>query len=260
MRGRVIAASVVTALAVLVASVSGPLFAWSAESQVEIAWEAARLAPPDLYRQIVRHRHRYRAGVLEPFRDGEPLRHEKNPDGTGWLDAAVALEAGRAVTWIRSHRPFADVVHQLGVVVHLVNDANYPLHTSAADSSEPGYAEDYGRYVRSAQRRFAAAFYGVDPRLDSLGAVRPFIQRSLDRARALYPYVGSEYRRVEGQSGLVAFDDRSTAFGVAAVSFSRALTDAAAMLRLIWLEAGGADPVPRLRLSAKRIQKLPPLR
>ena len=32
-----------------------PLSAWSKQSQVNIAWEAARLAPKDLYRQIVRH-------------------------------------------------------------------------------------------------------------------------------------------------------------------------------------------------------------
>ncbi|HVR29112.1 MAG TPA: hypothetical protein VMS86_06200 [Thermoanaerobaculia bacterium] len=214
------------------------------------------MAPPELARQIDKHRSRYREGVLAPFRDGEPARHEKNPDGSGVLDRVIVEEARRAIGLIRSHRPFYDVVQQLGVLLHFVADANHPLH-AAEGPGESGYAADYLRYVSSAEPRFAAAYYGIDPRLDGMAAVPAFVERALDRSRALYPFIGAEYRRIGGRSGVGVFDDRSTAFGVAAVSFSRALTDGAAMLRLVWLEAGGADRLRRPELDSDRIVKLP---
>jgi hypothetical protein len=238
---------------------SAPLHAGSEPSQIAIATAATRLAPPDLARQIERHKGELRAGVIEPFRDGDRARHEKNGDGSagGMLDRVIADEARRAVSYIREHRPFHQVVRQLGVLLHFVADANHPLYASADDPGEGSYAADYHRYVTRAEPRFAAAYYGVDPRLDGLDAIPAFVQRSLARSRALYPYIGGEYRRIGGGTGVGVFDDRSTAFGVAAVSFSRALTDGASMLRLVWLEAGGADPLRRPSVDSGRIVKLP---
>jgi hypothetical protein len=233
-----------------------PARAWSEKSQLEIANAAARLAPPDLARQIDRHRADFRAGVTEPFRDRDRARHEKNADGSGKLDQVIADEAKRAVDYIRLHRPFADIVRQLGVVLHFVADANHPLYTSASDPREGVYAADFHRYVTSAEPRFAIAYYGVDIRLDRLAAIPAFVDRSLARSRALYPFIGTEYQRIGGKTGTAAFDDRSTAFGVAAVSFSRAITDCSSMLRLVWLEAGGADPLRRPPIDSDRIVKL----
>ena len=51
-----------------------------------IAREAARLAPPDLARQIEKHRHAFEEGVNAPFADTDSCRHMKNPDGSGQLD------------------------------------------------------------------------------------------------------------------------------------------------------------------------------
>jgi hypothetical protein len=232
------------------------LHAWSEQSQTEIAAAAARLAPPDLARQIDRHRVDFRDGVLEPFGDGDRTRHEKNADGSGSLDRVIADEAKRAVDLIRTHRPFADVVKQLGRMLHFVADANHPLYTSSADPDEGKYAADFHRYVTSAEPRFATAYYGYDSRLDHLSAIPAFVARTLARSRGMYPFIGAEYRRVGWRSGVVAFDDRSTAFGVAAVSFSRALTDGASMLRLVWLEAGGADPLRRPSEDSGQIVKL----
>jgi hypothetical protein len=233
------------------------LFGWSKESQVQIAWEAARLAPPDLYRQIVRHKLKYRDGLIEPFSTTTADHHEKNADGSGRLDEVIALETERAVHYIRAHYPFPDIVKQLGVLLHYVADANNPLYTSATDTGEARYAADFLRYMRSAEPRFAPAFYGVDRELDSLDAVPAFVERSLGRSRSLYPFIAKEYQRVDGRSGVEAFDDRSTAFGVAAVSYSRALTDAVAILRFVWLQAGGADPMPRSPLEAENIVRVP---
>src|SRR5262249_25425199 len=95
-------------------------------SQVEIAHEAARLAPPDLQRQLLRHEDRFRKGVLDAFHERDPLRHMKNPDGSGMLDRVILDEADRAVAMIRSHQPFGDVAYQLGRVSHFMADADNP--------------------------------------------------------------------------------------------------------------------------------------
>ena len=43
-----------------------PALAWSPQTAAEIAWQGARIAPPDLKRQIERHKAVFREGVLEP--------------------------------------------------------------------------------------------------------------------------------------------------------------------------------------------------
>jgi hypothetical protein len=242
--------------AVCLSTAASPVQAWSQPSQIEIAKAAARMAPPDLARQIEKRQGALRAGVLEPFKDGDRWRHEKNPDGNGKLDAVIADEARRAVDYIRNHRPFDDIVKQLGVLLHFVADANHPLYVEGSDPKEGTYAADFHRYVTSAEPRFAAAYYGVDSRLDRLSAIPAFVNRTFNRSRSLYPFIGAEYRRIGGGTGVGVFDDRSTAFGVAAVSFSRALTDGASMLRLVWLEAGGADPLRRPSVDSDQIVKL----
>jgi hypothetical protein len=66
----------------------------------------------------------------------------------------------------------------------------------------------------------------------------------------MYPRVGDEYRRIGYRNGTAGFDDRSTAFGVAAVSFSHAVSDLARVLRYVWLAGGGADPRQQLWADA----------
>ena len=58
-------------------------------------------------------------------------------------------------------------------------------------------------------------------------------------------------------SGLGVFDDRSSAFGVASVAWSHAVTDVALVLRYIWLRAGGADERTGLSSVGGRLQLIP---
>lgn len=233
--------------------------AFTPRTQQRIAAEAARLAPPDLARQIERRREQFLAGVAEPFHDERSARHTAAPGGV--LDRIVVEEAHRAVAAIRDHRPFDEVVRQLGVVAHFVADANYPLNTAASDPREADFFADYARYVDSAEPRLPLVFYGLAPALDRRPDVAPLMSLTLARGRRLYPLVGREYRRIGFVSGVGRFDDRSTAFGVASLSFSHAVTDVARVLRWIWLQSGGADPrtaLPERGGHLLRIPRLPP--
>jgi hypothetical protein len=231
--------------------------AWTPATQTTISREAARLSPPDLARQIEKHRRAFEEGVNAPFTDADAARHMKNPDGSGQLDLVVETEVRKAVEAIRGHRPFEDVVRQLGVVAHYVADANNPLSTSAADTEEGRYFVDYLRYAETAEPRFPLVFYGLQPGLEAKKDISPVIAEALRRGRELYPMIGREYRRIGFASGVGRFDDRSTAFGAASVAFSRAVTDVTLVLRYIWITAGGVDSRANLPAGGKRLALLP---
>lgn len=245
----------ITGLAILAGPV--PAAAWTPATQRTIAREAARLAPPDLFRQIDKHRRAFEEGVDAPFADADPGRHAKNPDGSGQLDRVTLEAVEAAIQAIRGHRPFEEIVRRLGVVAHYVADANNPLATSAADSEEGRYFVDYLRYLETAEGRFPLVFYGVQPGLEARRDVSPVLTAALRRGRELYPMVGREYRRIAFGSGIGRFDDRSSAFGVGSLAFSHAVTDVTLVLRYVWITAGGVDDRTRLPAGGTRLTVLP---
>jgi hypothetical protein len=215
------------------------------------------MAPHDLYRQVQRYPKELEEGALAPFEDGEPARH--TADGGGALERVIGEEVERAIRAIEGHVPFERVVYQLGVVSHFVADANNPLNTSAADPSEGLYFADYLRYLESAEPRVPVLFYGVYPGLEERGSLAPLLDATFARGRQLYPLVGLEYRRIGYESGVGRFDDRSTAFGVASLAFSHAVSDVALVLRYIWVRAGGADFRTKLPARGEKLVRLPRL-
>jgi hypothetical protein len=226
------------ALALLTATVAG---AWTTKTQILVAEQALEIAPPDLKRQVDKHLARFRQGVVAPFEDGDRTAHQKNKDGSGGLDQRIVAEAQRAIDAIRAHRPFDGIVYNLGVLSHYVADASNPLSTDEADPRERQYFDDYMRYVEGAQERYSLVFYGEGRDLAGDGAIPQLLARTFARGRRLYPSIGREYRRVGGPPGLEKFDDHSVAFAIGSIALSHAVSDVGAILRYVWLEAGGGD-------------------
>ncbi len=222
-----------------------------------IATEAARLAPRDLYRQIDKHRPEYEQGALAPFADRDPGRHSLNPDGSGTLDRAIAEETTAAIGAIRGHRPFSEIVGRLGRVSHYVADANNPLATSNQDAEEGRYFADFLIYAESSEARLPLVFYGLPRGWEQRSDLGLLVRDALTRSRRFYPTIGREYRRIGFGSGRALFDDRSSAFAIASLAFSHAVTDAAIALRTIWLRAGGGDSRTRLPIAGGRIFPVP---
>jgi len=245
------------ALGLLPFLAASPALAWTPRTQSSIAREAARLAPPDLARQIEKHKEAFQAGVQAPFQDADADRHRKDSDGSGTLDQALYAEVDGAISAIRLHRPFEEVVLRLGKVAHYVADANNPLAVSGSDPEEARYFVDYLRYAEKAEPRFPLVFYGVPPSLERQKNVKSLLAETFRRGRAVYPMVGREYRKIGFASGIGRFDDRSTAFGVASVAFSHAVTDVTLVLRYIWIAAGGADNRASVVNGGTRLLVLP---
>lgn len=233
--------SALLTLCLFLAFSGSPALAWTPSSQQAIAREAARLAPPDLYRQLVRNRDAYVLGTTDPFKNRRSEDVVKNEDGSGSLDRMVERKIDEAIYSIELHKPFNEVSFRLGVVAHYLAEANNPLATSNRDREEPRYGADYGRYLESAQGRFQVVFYGFRRGFDSPRSLNQMLAETFERSRSLYPFISREYRRIGFAAGTGRFDDRSTAYGVGAIAFSHAVSDIAQVLRYIWLRAGGAD-------------------
>ena len=83
--------------------------------------------------------------------------------------------------------------------------------------------------------RFATVFYGLDSGFH-LGS---YLDRTFSRTSKFYPLMSEEYFRFGERRSSAEFDDRSTAFGVASVCYSHAVTDLVNLYYYIWREAGG---------------------
>jgi hypothetical protein len=124
-------------------------------------------------------------------------------------------------------------------------DASDPLAVSHTDPREPSYAGSYRDYVDSVRGRVRLVYYGQDHELIYGRDVSSSVGTAIERSRSLYPYVGEEFFRTGSLRDWKAFDDRSVAFGVAAISLSRGLTDLANFAAYIWGYGGGQIPTPR---------------
>ncbi|MEM6793281.1 MAG: hypothetical protein AAF725_04835 [Acidobacteriota bacterium] len=241
----------------IAAAAGAPCAAWTPQSQRVIGEQAARLVPPDLYRQLARNRPSYLVGLADPFKNAAAEDRYLYRDGRGGLDAAIRRSVQHAIQAIRSHRPFNDIAYRCGVVAHYVALANNPVFTAADDPEQNRWARDFLSYLESAEPRMELVFYGFEA-LDRPLDLDRRLAETLDRSRGYYPLVGREYRRIGFGSGRQKFDDRSTAYALAALGHSHAISDIAEVLRYIWLEAGGVDERPQLPRRGRQFSVLRP--
>ncbi len=229
----------------------GSLHAWKPDTQRAIALEAAALAPPDLARLhpeapqgvSARHRRTARRRERRPSHE-EPGRQRRARPG----------RRGRDERRDRSHSP-------------------PPAVRRGGGAPRSGFSLRHRRQPAAEHRELGRLRGAVFPRLPRLRRLRP----AAIRGRFLRPGAGVDEparppdldsrdtspeaassipRSARSTAGSARsterglFDDRSTAFAVAALSYSHAVSDVARALRYVWLAAGGIDP--RQRLTARR--------
>jgi hypothetical protein len=197
-----------------------PAHAWTRAADHRIALKSAELGPPDL-RLVIEHFHDdYLRGVdLALSDEGSEIHRAK-------LRARIEAETRAIVQMIRTNKPMVQVVEHLGILAHLVGDANNPFHLG--DSTNEA---DFARYFEMRLPRIPTVFYGVDRRF----ALDAYLDRTFGRTAKFVPLMAEEYTR----GSAATFDDRSTAFGVASVCYSHAVTDMANLQVFIWKQAGG---------------------
>jgi hypothetical protein len=202
--------------------------AWTRTSDYQIADRAARLAPLDLNLIIKRLHKNYAAGIDYGIREEDADTHRKQ------LRERLEKETRGVIGMLRSNQPMAQVVARLGLVAHLVGDANNPFHVNTDEELESLH-EDFEHYFERRMVRFPTVFYGLDSRF----ALPKYLDRTFKRTAGYVPLVSEEYFRDGGRHVSSEFDDRSTAFGVASICYSHAITDLVNIYYYIWEQSGG---------------------
>ena len=224
----------------LVLLAAGMSIGWSGPTVRHVAWAAVDFFPPDLARQVRRNHRRFDRGIQRGL-EAPPAWRATAP---GSLLAAFDDQYARCSEGLRQPIPLADLVEELGVLAVRVLDANDPLAAGHSDPREPEYSADYQAYVNSILQRVRLVYYGPDDRLSHQDVGGAF-ELCLDRSRELYPFVGAEFYRTGTRRSKASFDDRSLAFGIAAISLSHAMTDLANLSAHVWSGGGGSVPAPR---------------
>ncbi len=198
--------------------------------------KAAQLAPNDLRNVIERYESDYKEGIAR-------ARSDEGSDGhrffvlsrSGRLRDRIERQTSGIAAMIRSGKPMSDVVMQLGMLTHYVADANNPFHVADDDPKLEADHEDYEHYFERRLAKFPTVFYGLDPNFQ----LSAYLDGMFARTAKFYPLIDEEYFRFGEAHDSSEFDDRSTAFGVASVCYSRAVTDIVNLYFYIWRKAGG---------------------
>jgi hypothetical protein len=210
--------------------------AWTRASDQRIAKKAAEVAPPDLKLVLDRFQAEFDRGLERAESDeGSEMHHYFVLSREGKLRQRIEQEARGVVTMLRKRDSMGNVVEHLGILAHLVADANNPFHTSDAEAHGSLARNDFEQYFERRMAKFATVFYGIDRNLQ----LDSYLDRMVMRSSKFAPLLHEEYFRGGEPHTSAEFDDRSTAFGVASVSYSHAVTDLANLYYYIWKEAGG---------------------
>jgi len=222
--------------AILLFAIASTAQAWTAASDQRIAGKAAQLAPNDLRVMIEKYNNEYQQGLTRAAEDeGSDLHRYFVLSRSGRLRERIERETANVVSMIRSGKPMSQVVFNLGALAHYVADANNPFHVANDDPRLEASHDDYERYFESRMTKFPTVFYGLDTNFQ----LSSYLDRTFDRTAKFYPLIDEEYFRFGEEHDSAEFDDRSTAFGVASVCYSRAVTDAVNIYYYVWGHAGG---------------------
>ncbi|MBV9495817.1 MAG: hypothetical protein JOZ54_16335 [Acidobacteria bacterium] len=210
--------------------------AWTRVSNERIAKKSAELAPPDLRMLIDHFESDYKVGLdRAEAEEGADSHHFFVLSRQGKLRERIERETAQTIAMIRKNESMPRVVERLGLIAHLVSDANNPFHIANDDPRLDESHNDFEQYFEKRLPKFATVFYG----LDSNFRIGPYLDQTFARTSRFYPLMGEEYFRFGERRTSAEFDDRSTAFGVAAVCYSHAVTDLVNLYYYIWREAGG---------------------
>jgi len=225
-------AQIVLLLAFLPISAS----AWTRASDERIAKKSAALAPPDLRIVIERFDGEYRHGLERAqAEEGSESHRFFILSREGRLRERIEKETAKTIQMIRGNEPMSAVAERLGTLAHLVSDANNPFHVANDDTRLTPVHNDFEQYFERKLAKFPTVFYGLDPKFQ----LTAYLDKTFARTARFYPLMSEEYFRGGERRTSADFDDRSTAFGVASVCYSRAVTDLVNLYYYIWKEAGG---------------------
>jgi len=221
-----------SAAALAVPAWAGEPSTWTPLVRQRIVMDALKVAPPSLARLMIRHADSLTAGLDEAAAPGLHPQHAQalaeSEDGAA---AALAQTARWTAAAMDGHGRISAVVYRMGVVAHYAMDLSDPI-LSAPGGASATFTSDFAGYLERNVDRFPVVFYGYP----ELGGGDEAFQADASelaqegfaaaaKARTYFPFLSGAYAASGGSSA--RFDVRSIPFGVASISYSRAVTNVA---------------------------------
>lgn len=237
-------------LAGLLTSLAGPAFAWPASLMEALGRDARRLLPRSLARLLAEREKQ----VLEELRNFPPTLSqalaadlstgELRPETLRFLES----EGSAAVDLLRRQR-LSDGLVRLGGLLRIPADLSDPVLQSGPDGYPPGVAREYYAFIEANLGKIPVVLED-EAALRLEGRDLPAYWQGLaSRSRAQAGAIGSGLVRNGRVVDHRTIDFRSPVFGVASISYSRAVTAIAATWLALWREAHGDTtrmPAPRV--------------
>jgi hypothetical protein len=224
-------------LGILLPAMMVACMAHPAELDPEVGRRALPWLPPDLARQVVKHKRDFARGAAAAAA-WPPGFHR--PGGSEGLEATIVAQCERLAQALRSQAPFAEVVAGLGTLAHLTFDLNAPFVGDGGSA----YAAAFSSYQRSAMARVPIVLYRQDrvQLTQPAATLAPYLTTRRQSAVLLAPLVRHDLDRVGGPEHWPALDDRSTSFGAASLAINHASSVFAGLASWVWRQGGGLVP------------------
>jgi hypothetical protein len=229
--------SVAVAMACLMARDAS---AWPSSLMQSLSRDARRLLPPSLARLMAeREPQIFEAAARFPPELSQAVWADL---GTGQLRAqtvaALDTRAGEVVSLFRSQRVSEGVV-RLGALLRIPADLADPVLSAGPEGYPPGVTQQYYAFVAASLDKIPVVL--DDPSALKLrrsglpGYWQKVIGRSRDQSSVIRTELFQNGRLIDYRT----IDYRSPVFGVASLSYSRAVTAIAATWLALWREARG---------------------
>ena len=133
--------------------------AWTRASDERIAKKSAALAPPDLRLLIEKFESEYKQGLERAqAEEATDSHHFFVLSREGRLRERIERETRATIDSIRKGDPLSMAVERLGVLVHLVADANNPFHVANDDPRLAASHNDFETYFERRLAKFPTVF------------------------------------------------------------------------------------------------------
>jgi hypothetical protein len=220
---------------------SAPAAGWTEDTRIRMIRQSMELMPDSL-RIILQQQDQI---CLDGARaatgaSGSEAQHRgRDADALKNRIDATAAAVRDTVDAINRHEPFRQIAYRFGEVAHLVADLNFPLnHPTGAAVPPPSY-DRYRAFIESAMVRFPVVLDPADTGRLAADDLNGYLESITERVQPYGPRLAELLRLEAERPDPERFDDRSVAFGIASLTYSRSVSDVSRIWLYIWQQANG---------------------
>lgn len=213
---------------------------WTDGTRTRMIQDALKISPPALREILLHYEKDLLRGMLDPSRRETEEVHFQHADGRRGLAAAgVERKVAEIRDLLKTRASFARVTYEMGVLAHLVSDAEFPLNASDSDPREALYRDAYRRYVEKMLDRIPFVIDREEPAALKKDDVRGFVLGIARRAAKNYALIGPAFKDDGSPVAPSALDERSVPFGITSLSYSHAASDVSWIWKHVWTSIHG---------------------